>query len=61
MERLYALANAASRIYAQSWRRGNIVRAQTRLRDRNLSRRLVNFYLDDIEFEIGHMLSQETT
>ena len=61
MEQLYALASAASRIYAQSWRRGNIVRAQNKLRQKNLSRRLINFYLDEIELEIGHLLSEEAS
>jgi hypothetical protein len=58
MEKIYAAAHAASRIYSASWRRGNIVRAQTRLKDRSLSRRLFDFYLDSIESEVNHLLRE---
>ncbi|MDB5603470.1 MAG: hypothetical protein JWP25_370 [Bradyrhizobium sp.] len=61
MEKLFAVANVASRIYALSWRRGNIIRAQNRLREPTLSRRLINFYLDEIELEINHMLSENSS
>jgi hypothetical protein len=52
MEQLYAAASAASRFYAASWRRGNIIWAQNRLREKSLSRRLTEFYLDDIDREV---------
>ncbi|WP_091977180.1 hypothetical protein [Bradyrhizobium ottawaense] len=58
MEKIYAAANAASRIYSASWRRGNIIRAQTRLKDRSLTRRLVDFYLDSLETEVSYLLTE---
>jgi len=58
MGEIYAAANTASRIYNASFRRGNIVRATNMLRNRALSRRLIDFYLDEIDREINHMLSE---
>jgi hypothetical protein len=60
MELLFAAADAASRYYAASWRRGNIIRAQTRLRENRQSRRLINFYLDDIDREVDFILLENT-
>jgi hypothetical protein len=60
MELLFAAADAASRSYAASWRRGNIIRAQTRLRENRQSRRLINFYLDDIDREVDFILLENT-
>jgi hypothetical protein len=59
MEQIYAAANAALRIYAASWRRGNIVRAQNRLREKTLSRRLKEFYIDDIDREVDFILFED--
>ncbi|WP_439357834.1 hypothetical protein [Bradyrhizobium sp. DASA03007] len=59
MEQLFSAAHAASRMYAQSWRRGNIVRAQNQLRKDKLSKRLVNFYLDDIDREIDFIIFEK--
>ncbi len=53
---VYAAANEASRAYNKSMRRAHILRAYPHLRNRNLSRRLVEFYLDDIDREIDHIL-----
>ncbi|ARQ95379.1 hypothetical protein [Bradyrhizobium phage BDU-MI-1] len=53
---IYAAASAALRVYHRSFRRGNIIRAQGMLRNRTLSKRLVNFYLEDIDREIDFML-----
>lgn len=59
MEQLFSAAHAASRAYAQSWRRGNIVRAQNRLREKALTKRLANFYLDEIEHEIDFIIFEK--
>lgn len=52
---VYAAANAAVRIYNSSFRRGNILRAQMKLKQRTLTKRLVDFYLDDIDREVNLM------
>jgi hypothetical protein len=59
MEQLYAAANIASRFYAASWRRGNITRCQSRLREKTLTKRLKNFYLDEIDREIDFILFKD--
>jgi hypothetical protein len=59
MEQLYVAASTASRIYATSWRRGNIVRAQNHLREKTLSRRLREFYIDEIDREVDFLLSED--
>ncbi|WP_029083428.1 hypothetical protein [Bradyrhizobium sp. th.b2] len=56
MEQLFSAAHAASRMYSQSWRRGNIVRCQSRLRQTRLTKRLIDFYLDEIEREIDFII-----
>ncbi|WP_316196604.1 hypothetical protein [Bradyrhizobium sp. SZCCHNS3053] len=56
MERLFAAAHAAARLYGASWRRGNIIRAQRKLQEQRLSRRLRNFYFDEIDREIDFII-----
>ena len=55
---IHAAAHEALRIYSRSFRRGNILRARNQLRNRTLSKRLINFYLDEIDLEIDRMLSE---
>lgn len=55
---IYAAAHAALRAYNKSFRRGHILRAYPHLRNRNLSRRLVEYYLADIDREIDHILGE---
>jgi hypothetical protein len=59
MEQLYAAADTASRIYAASWRCGNIARCQSRLREKTLTQRLRNFYLDEIDREVDFILFKD--
>ena len=59
MEQLYAAANTASRIYATSWRRGNIARCQSRLREKTLTQRLRSFYLGEIDREVDFILFED--
>jgi hypothetical protein len=59
MEQLYAAANTAARIYAVSWRRGNIIRAQEYLRNKSISRRPKDFYLDEIDREVDFILFED--
>lgn len=59
MEQLHAIAAEASKLYEASFRRSNIVRAQNRLRDRGLSRTLIDFYLDEIELEVAAIYNDE--
>jgi hypothetical protein len=59
MEQLFSAAHAASRMYAQSWRRGNIVRAQNQLRKHQISKRLSEFYLDEIEREVDFIIFEK--
>lgn len=59
MDQILTAAEAASQLYVLSWRRGNIVRAQKRLRERSTTKALVNFYLDEIEREINFMLFKD--
>ena len=59
MEQLFIAAHAASRSYSQSWRRGNIIRAQNQLREKTLTKRLINFYLDEIEREIDFIIFEK--
>jgi hypothetical protein len=59
MEQLFSAAHAASRMYASSWRRGNIVRAQNQLRKNLQSKRLVDFYLDEIEREVDFIIFEK--
>ena len=58
VEKIYAAAQAASRIYSGSWRRGNIIRAQIRLRNPQLTKRLVEFYLASLDEEVNHMMKE---
>lgn len=55
---IYSAANSALRAYNKSHRRGHILRAYPHLRNRNLSRRLVEYYLADIDREIDHILRE---
>lgn len=59
MEQLFSAAHAASRMYSQSWRRGNIIRCHTNLRKVNGSKRLVNFYLDEIDREVDFIIFEK--
>jgi hypothetical protein len=59
MDQLYSAAHAASQMYSQSWRRGNIVRCHTNLRKVGSSRRLVNFYLDEIDREVDFIIFEK--
>lgn len=56
MEQLFSAAHAASRMYAQSWRRGNILRCHKQLREKRLTRRLTDFYLDEIDREVDFII-----
>jgi len=58
VETIYAAAQVAARTYSASWRRGNIIRAQVRLRNPTLTRRLREFYLDSIDEEVRHMMKE---
>lgn len=59
MEQLFSAAHAASRMYAQSWRRGNIIRCQRKLRELRLTRRLTDFYLDEIDREVDFIIFEK--